>query len=244
MNRILLEPDEVDANGAVCLTGRRADHLLNVLQVVPGRTVRVGILGGTTGSAAVTTVEAGRIRLVCRLDPPVPPGPVPDLLLAVPRPKVLRRLWAPLAELGVRRVVLTNAEQVERVYFDTHWLHPDVIRTEWIKGLEQQAVDTHLPEVRVCKQLKPFIEDELETYAPGSLRLLADPAETVTDVGSLPAGKHCLVAVGPEGGWSAYERDLFQAHGFQVFSLGPRMLKVDTACVAVLSVLAINRTGL
>ena len=52
----------------------------------------------------------------------VPPRPAVDLLLAVPRPKVMRRLWAQIAALGVGQIILTNAGKVERNYFDTHIL--------------------------------------------------------------------------------------------------------------------------
>jgi RsmE family RNA methyltransferase len=47
-----------------------------------------------------------------------------------------------------------------------------------------------------------------------------------------------LIAVGPEGGWNNFELALLQAHGFLLVSLGPRTLRVDTACTALLSIAA------
>jgi RsmE family RNA methyltransferase len=43
------------------------------------------------------------------------------------------------------------------------------------------------------------------------------------------------MAIGPEGGWNAFELSLLAAHGFQLVSLGPRTLRVDTACTALLA---------
>ena len=58
-----------------------------------------------------------------------------DLLLAVPRPKVMRRLWAPLAAIGVGQVILTNAEKVERDYFGSHALRDEMNRVADISKL-------------------------------------------------------------------------------------------------------------
>ena len=110
MNLVLLEPDEVTATGSVMLDGIRARHLLTVLDAAVGDTVRVGIIDGPAGVGTVTERGATTIGLQCAFEG-IPPCPAIDLLLAVPRPKVLRRLWAQLAALGVRRIVLTNAAE-------------------------------------------------------------------------------------------------------------------------------------
>jgi 16S rRNA (uracil1498-N3)-methyltransferase len=44
-----------------------------------------------------------------------------------------------------------------------------------------------------------------------------------------------LLAVGPEGGWNAYELDLLARHGFVAAGMGPRPLRTDTACIAALT---------
>ena len=65
-----------------------------------------------------------RVSMRCAFEAATPPRPRVDLLLALPRPKVLRRLWSQLAALGVGQVILTNAARVERDYFGTHVLAP------------------------------------------------------------------------------------------------------------------------
>src|SRR5690606_4118602 len=120
MNLLLLEPSEISSEGEVVLDGRRARHLIDVLKVREGSVVRAGVIDGPIGSARVVGVDAVRVRLSAHLEGPLPPRPAVDLLLALPRPKVLKRLWAQLAALGVGTVVLTNASRVERFYFDSH----------------------------------------------------------------------------------------------------------------------------
>ena len=123
MNLILLEPGEVFADGTVVLTGLRARHVREVLQTAPGEEIRVGVIDGPMGTAAV--IEDGKeIRLRCTLSNEIPPRPRVDLLLAMPRPKVMNSLWPVLASLGVGRILISNTWKTERNYFDTHVLEP------------------------------------------------------------------------------------------------------------------------
>ncbi len=236
MNLILLDPGEVGTDGTVRLSGVRARHLVTVLKVAPGHIVRVGVLEGASGVATVTSLADGAVELSCRLETMVPPRPPVDVLLALPRPKVMRRLWAQLAALGVGQIVLTNAARVERDYFDTHVVTPECYRPLLVEGL-QQARDTRLPQVSIHKQFKPLIEDRLDSLFDGGLRLVADPRrETpLTEVVRQHADERVLLAIGPEGGWNDFELNLLDAHGFQAVGMGPRTLRSDTACIALLA---------
>jgi RsmE family RNA methyltransferase len=248
VNLVLLEPSEVGAEGAVTdvtdiidviIGGVRGRHLLNVLRVLPGQQVRVGVLDGPCGVGTVVSVADGAVGLRCTFETTTPPRPRVDLLLALPRPKVMRRLWAQIAALGVGQIVLTNAERVERNYFDTHVLTAECYRPLLIEGL-QQAQDTRLPRVSIHRQFKVLLEDnldELDGMAGQGLRLAADPMATTT-VGTLvreSGQERTLLAIGPEGGWNAFERALLEAHGFRSVGMGPRTLRTDTACIALLA---------
>ncbi len=237
MNWILLEPSDVTADGGVRLDDVRARHVREVLHGAPGDVFRAGILDGPLGRLRVETLAGAEVVAHFEPEPgPPPPRPPVDLLLALPRPKVLKRLWAPLAALGVGTVHLTNAAKVERMYFDTHVLDPAFYRTRLIEGL-QQAGDTRLPEVRVHRRLKVWLEDELPAACPGALKLAADPAATESLGAALrdaaPADR-LLLAVGPEGGWTDYERELLARAGFVFCGLGPRILRSDTAALVLL----------
>ncbi len=235
MNLFLVEPHELLADGSVTVRDARAAHLRTILKVHVGSRVRLGLVDGPRGTALVSKIDASGVSLNCTLDADPPMPPRVDLLLALPRPKVLKRLWAQLAALGVGRIMLTNAARVERNYFDTHVLTPALYRPLLIEGL-QQAQDTRLPGVSLHRQMKVFVEDELDSF-DYSARVCADPGvgtsvrAALTSVG---AGR-VLLAVGPEGGWTEFERHLLCDHGFRTVSMGQRTLRSDTACVALLS---------
>ena len=235
MNLILLEAGEVAGDGIAVLADPRATHITVVLHATPGQTVRIGLLDGPFGIGTVTAVSGETVTLSCAFEPAAPPLPGIDLLLALPRPKVLRRLWAQLAALGVHRIMLTNAERVERNYFDTHLLEGHIYRPLLIEGL-QQARDTRLPVVSVHRQLKVLVEDHLDGLCGAGLRLVADHRASlpIIDAARQRDGR-LLLAVGPEGGWNDFELSLLQSHGFTAVSMGQRTLLVDTACIALIA---------
>ena len=235
MNLLLVEEAEVDGQGIVAISDHRARHLLDVLKVSPEQTVRVGLVGGGIGSARIVSVVDDTVTLSCAFDR-TPDRPAVDLLLALPRPKVLRRLWAQFAALGVWRIILTNASRVERDYFDTHLLDPAVYIPLLFEGL-QQARDTLLPEVSIHRRFRVLVEDELPALGIDAQRLVADPSSegTVTDAVASGNGGRVLLAIGPEGGWNQFELDLLRTHGFRSVGLGPRTLRSDTAAIALLA---------
>jgi 16S rRNA (uracil1498-N3)-methyltransferase len=243
VNLILFEPDELSSSDVVLADGRAA-HLLQVLKVSPGQTIRVGVVDGPLGSATVANTAHGRVELRCVFDRTIPAEPSVDLLLALPRPKVMRRLWAQVAALGVRRIMLTNAARVERNYFDTHVIRPACYRPLLFEGL-QQARDTRLPIVSIHRQLKVLVEDDLDALTGEGLRIVGDPAAAASVGVVMPehAADRVLLAVGPEGGWSDYELGLLSAHGFQRVGMGPRPLRVDTACIALLTLVHSARSS-
>lgn len=247
MNVILCEPHEVDADGLVTLTDVHAMHVREVLKAAAGEQLRVGIVDGPLGQAEVVSIEDGRVELRCGFDrlAAAPERPPVDLLLALPRPKVMRRLWAQLAAIGVGRIILTNAARVERHYFDTHILQEATYRPLLIEGL-QQARDTRLPRVSVHRQFRKLVEDDLAGFCEidgVNTRLVAHPGAHpgAALASASPAGlrrrPRALLAIGPEGGWNDFELDLLQRHGFELMAMGPRVLRTDTACIALLALL-------
>ena len=91
MNLILLEPDEIQADGTAVLAGKRARHVREVLQAGEGEEIRVGVADGALGTATILE-DAKQLRLQCALAGGIPPVPRVDLLLAMPRPKVMNQL--------------------------------------------------------------------------------------------------------------------------------------------------------
>jgi 16S rRNA (uracil1498-N3)-methyltransferase len=228
VNLILLDPAELSADGTAHLAGRRAAHAAEVLRAPVGARLRVGVLGGRLGSGEV--VSAARDELVLRvsLDQDPPPRAPVDLLLALPRPKILRKVLHAAASMGVARVALVGSYRVEKSYFGSPLLAPDALAAELRLGLEQGR-DTVAPTVQVHRYFKPFVEDVLDGLFGDACRLLAHPGAASPLGLARGAPARAVVAIGPEGGWTPFEVEELARRGFTLFSLGPRVLRVDTA---------------
>jgi len=233
VNLLLLEPEDLAPDGTARLTGRRLRHALEVLRAADGDVLRVGLLGGAIGTGEVLRATEEELVLRPSLTESPPPRPGIDLLLAVPRPKALRKVLPAAASLGVDRIVLINAARVEKSYFDSKVLDAAALRELLVLGLEQ-ARDTRLPEVLIRERFRPFVEDELDGIWPRTLRLLAHPAARTAPARDT---RRVALAVGPEGGWVPFEVDLLAAHGFEPFTLGPRTLRVEVAIAYALGAL-------
>jgi RsmE family RNA methyltransferase len=241
MNRVILEENECGPQGGRVVfqcDDRRARHIRNVLRARSGDMLRVGRLNGLAGSATIVADDENGVVLDARLDEPAP-EPWLDLILAMPRPKVMHRLWADLAAVGFAHIFIVNAAKVEKYYFDSHWLDEATWRPLLIEGLEQAGA-TRLPEVQIRRALRPFVEDEIPSLYPNSAKWIAHPRihDAPPREVSSPHGEHPVIAVGPEGGWTDFELDLFFKAGFEPLSLGDRALRSDTACIALAGALA------
>jgi RsmE family RNA methyltransferase len=228
VNLLLLEPSELDPDGVARLEGRRARHVREVLRRQPGQTVAVGVIGGQVGTAEVLASGERSLTLCTRLER-APPSPSPvTLLLALPRPKILRKVLQAAGAMGVKRLVLLGSWKVEKAYWGSPLLAPEALRQELLLGLEQGR-DTVLPEVLLRRFFKPFVEDELDAlFAPA--RLLLDLAATAPLAAlAPPRSGGVTLAIGPEGGWTPYEAAELAGRGFTPVSLGPRPLRVDQA---------------
>ncbi|MEH7996810.1 16S rRNA (uracil(1498)-N(3))-methyltransferase [Pseudomonas aeruginosa] len=232
MNLLLLEDGDFVAPDRVRLQGRRLQHLREVHRAECGDSLRVGRLGGLMGRGELLSLNAEQAELQISLDTP-PPAKLPlTLLLAVPRPKMLKRVLQTVSAMGVARLVLLNSYRVEKSFWQTPFLEPAAIREQLILGLEQ-ARDTVLPEVTLEKRFKPFVEDRLPALADGTLGLTGHP-------GDYPACPRAVdgpvtLAIGPEGGWIPYEVELLRVAGLQPVQLGERILRVETAVPALLA---------
>lgn len=236
MNLLLLQPHEVGPDGVAVLSGRRLVHARDVLRVTAGHHLRVGVRGGRLGSGEVIRSTDESLTLRCSLTEAPPPRPGIDLLLAIPRPKALKRVIPAVASLGVDRLVLLNAAKVEKSYFDAKVLAPDSLDALVDLGLEQ-AKDTIPPRIEVRTRLRPFVEDELDAFCPaGARRLLPHPLATAR-AAAMPEHERLVIAIGPDGGWTSFEVELFERRGFTALQLGPRVLRGEVAVPAVIGAL-------
>jgi RsmE family RNA methyltransferase len=230
MNLILLDDDDfLPGTSRVRLNGRRFAHVVNVHRAGVGDRLRVGRIDGPIGIGRITQLAANELEMEVTLEAPAPRALPLTLVLALPRPKVLRRVLQAATTMGVKRIALVASWRVEKSFWSSPVMEPGRIREQLLLGLEQGA-DTVLPEVLRRRRLKPFVEDELPALARGTLGIVGDAG------GGAPCPRNVAgavtLAIGPEGGFTPYEVDLFRAHGFTAVSLGPRRLRVEQALPA------------
>ena len=236
MNLILIRLEEIH-NQQVTLTDHRAEHILSVLKSSPGDSLKTGIINGPVGRSKVLVVSDDSVVLEITVEGDTPPRPQTDLILALPRPIMLKRILSQAAALGVARIFLIKANRVEKSFFHASLLQNNAWNVHLEHGLEQ-SVDTLLPEISVHKRFRPFVEDFLpEISKDYPRRLVAHPEaqKKLADIVTLPLTDRVLLAIGPEGGWVDFEINTFEKQGFQAFAMGPRILKVDTAVSALLA---------
>ncbi len=232
MNLILLQETDFIAPDRVRLSGRRLEHMLKIQHATVGDSLRVGQLNGLIGSGKVVSLSPQELEMDIQLIGE-PPAPLPaTLLLALPRPKMLRRILQSVSSMGVKKLYLINSYRVDKSFWGSPLLQPEKLKEQLILGLEQ-ARDTVLPEIRLRPRFKPFVEDELPGISRGTAAYVAHPdAATACPC---RVAQSTTLAIGPEGGFIPYELEKLQDCGFIPITLGKRVLRVETAVPVLLS---------
>lgn len=230
MNLLLLQPSDFTGADTVQISDTRAQHIRKVLRAELGQQLRCGVLNGQLGSAEITGLGS-TIELRVNLNTPAPAKLPLTLLLALPRPKAARRIIRSATELGVEKIVLLNSYRVDKSYWQSPLVDDAHLHAAMLEGLEQCG-DTQLPSIERATRFKPFVEDVLPALLQHRQGLLAHPYHSQ----GVPAASNQprLLAIGPEGGFIPYEVEKLLAAGMQGFSLGPRILKVETAVPSII----------
>lgn len=228
---MLLEPGEIAADGSALIGGERFAHLRNVQRFVAGDRIRIGEINGRLGFADILQINADHARLRVTLASP-PPAALPlTLVIALPRPKMLKRILVDATSLGVKRICFINSYRVDKSFWSSPWLAPETVAATCRLGLEQ-AMDTLVPVVTLHKRFRPFVEDELPGLIGSSCALLAHPSATEACPRHLTAP--ATLVIGPEGGLIPFEVDLLTTAGCLPVTLGPRVLRVETAVATLI----------
>ena len=236
MNIILADAEEVNSQ-RLTLSDHRAKHIVKVLRAEVGDQVRVGLINGDMGTGTILAIKSKYpFSVEMELNLSRQPHSIPplDLILALPRPIMLKRILSQVTALGVGSIHLINANRVEKSFWEAGILKPEEYYTHLLHGLEQ-AVDTRLPSVHIHPKFKTFMEDIFPSLAQNYHHLLLAHPNGEQQLGNVIGCKNSRIAlaVGPEGGWVDYEVKKFQKQGFHSCTIGERILKVDTAVIAL-----------
>lgn len=234
MNLILIDKDRDDFTSPtrVKLCGRRFDHIKKVHRAGLGDSLATGIINGKMGTGTITDVSTEHLEMELVLNHDPPPTLELTLVMALPRPKMLRRILEATASLGVKQIYLINSWRVEKGFWSTPVIEQASIDKALVLGLEQ-ACDTIMPQVFLRRFFTPFVNEELDTIAGKTLRLAAHPKGNTT----CPCHPQTSVtlAMGPEGGFIQREIESFERLGFTGVTLGPRILRIETAVPYLIS---------
>src|SRR5215469_18018659 len=222
------------------ITGIQAEHLARVLRAEPGMEADV-VAGGRVFHAEIAAIEPREVRfnLISELeaDPALP------VTFVISIYKFDRMEWAieKATELGVATIAPVIARRT-----DKHLAQAAMKRAERWRRIaheaSQQSRRSDVPAisdpVKLADRVKAasnaqrvvLAEQERATTLRGFL-------EEATDTGRSEMPELEL-AIGPEGGWAPEEEALFDANGWKAVSLGPRILRAETAAIAALAVVA------
>ena len=215
---------------------------MNVLHGEVGQILKTGEIGGFIGTGVITgitrppsSVSSPEITVACSHDKRSL-RPWVDLILAPPRPRVMKRLLPQLATMGVGRIFLVGAKKVEKDFWGATLLKPENYRPLLVDGL-MQAGTSILPTLETRRNFRKFVKEELDTLWPEAKRIVAHPYDgnRTIEQPERSNNRAILLAVGPEGGWTDEEVTLLEEHGFARYSLGSRILRTDTATIALLA---------
>jgi len=236
VNIILFSPSEVEL--PLPRRDARARHILAVLRRQPGDQFDAGLIDGPRGKGTLVAVEPEVLRLAFAWHEPPPPLAPLRLILGLPRPQTARDLLREGTALGVAAMDFVRTTRGEASYGQSSlWT-----TAEWRELLltgAAQAFCTRLPSVRHGHSL----EDAVAAIPAGCTRLALDNYEAAAGLASvaLPDSPGVILALGAERGWSDAERALLRQGEFQFVHLGPRVLRMETAAIAAVSLVKAKR---
>lgn len=233
MNLILFEPEEIDR--PLPLADPRVRHILEVLRQGPGQAFDAGVVDGARGRGVIEAVTQDFLQWGFAPGGPLPPQPDVILLIGLPRPQSARDVLRDATTLGATALDFVISERTDVNYASsTLWSGGEWRRC--IRAGAAQAGDPRLPRVSWGTPLS----DALAGLPAGCPRYALDnyEAEGAFRPGRSGFGPSAVLALGPERGWSTGDRDLLRRHGFQLLHLGPRILRIETAVVAALTLLS------
>jgi len=213
------------------LTGDQAIHLARVLRAEPGQIYDL-VAGGFLHRAEITRVAESEVLFTLHEELEADAALPLHLLLAIFKFDHFEWAIEKATELGVARITPVLARRTEK-----HLAQAAVKRVErWRRiALEasKQSRRTEIPAIGDPIALKLALDQE----TAGSRILLSETEQTTSLATALQSpAESVALAIGPEGGWTPEEMTLFTTHEWRHVTLGPRILRAETAAIAAIAI--------
>ena len=234
MNLLLLEEHHFLSESSAVASARQSQHIISVLRAKVGDHITIGQINGNIGSGIISGINGENVRIdnIRLTETPPPPLPI-TLILAMPRPQMLKRIVQTAATMGVEKIIFLQTSRVEKSFWQSPSAQDRALHDYLILGLEQ-GMATQLPKFEKHTRFRPFMEDTLRSITSDTLNYIAHPGSK--NAPQVHQNSQAItLAIGPEGGFLNQEVEKFIAHGFNPIHLGRRILKVETAVPVLLA---------
>jgi len=225
MNHLLFFPEDKFEN-EILISGKRAAHILNILNAKEGDEIKVGEYLGKVGTGTIKKIdESIHIKVNDENDPP---EKIPlRVIIGLSRPKVMSRLIADITTSGVEHIDIIQTWYGDKGYWSNDIFSESGLKNCVVKGLEQ-SMDTIPPEIKLIKRFGPYSNDVLPGYLNEKTRgYIANPGSEQSL--KVNPEESAVIAIGPERGFTTYEVDQFIKAGFEPVALGKRILRTEVA---------------
>ena len=221
--------DEFSGNRAA-LTGGHAAHLARVLRARVGQEFDIAA-GAIVRRGRIVNISDSRLEFELGEEVPATSTASTTLLLAIF--KFDRMEWAieKCTELGVSRIIPVIARRT-----DLHLAKASAKRVERWRRIALQAAEQS--RLTAPSEIASPLKLQQAARLPGASKIVLAESEHQTHLGDLRAAVdgETLLAIGPEGGWTEDELQLFQKEGWVLATLGPTILRAETAAIAATAI--------
>ena len=241
--RFFISPDQISGVEAV-VTGEDVRHIATVLRMKTGDELLLSDGEGTEYAvkikhieqSGITTEVTGQSKQEIRY-------PRITLGQGLPKSDKMDFIVQKATELGASNIIPLVTERTIVKIRDEE---KRIVR--WQKIAREAAMQSNRPDITKLLPIRRF-DDYLRTLDPGPRTLLLLPWEEGTEpiknvLRQNPSAKNIIVIIGPEGGFSKTEAGAARTRGFLPVSLGPNILRTETAAIAVLSMIGYEYLGL
>jgi 16S rRNA (uracil1498-N3)-methyltransferase len=234
--RFFIASDQVHGSQIV-VSGDDLRHIRTVLRKRPGDTLLLLDGEGTEYTATIVRMEKSEIYAeIASVVKKVIRQPLITLGQGLPKSDKMDWIVQKATELGVSAIVpLITERTIVKAKDEGKRL------SRWRKIAREAAMQSNRPDIPRIGDIKIF-HDFIMTLDPGPMTLLLFPweegTEPIKNVLRQKTGvRNIIVLIGPEGGFSSVEAEMAKEKGFHLVSLGPNILRTETAAVAVLSMI-------